>query len=45
MDTNRKPDDGAQTSFWQAHSKCILIAAAVVLAAAAAALFFGRTPK
>ena len=45
MDTNRKPDDGTHTSFWQAHSKCILIAAAVVLAAAAAALFFGRTPK
>ena len=44
MDTNRRPEDGTHTSFWQAHSRCILVAAAVVLVAAAAAFLLTRTP-
>ena len=43
MDTNRRPEDGTHTSFWQAHSRCILVAAAVVLVAAAAAFTEGTT--
>ena len=44
MDTNRRPEDGTHTSFWQAHSRCILVAAAVLLVAAAAAFLLTRTP-
>lgn len=46
MNNTRKPDDGTQTSFWEAHRKCVLIAAAVFLAAAGiVSLIMNSTPK